>query len=172
MFTANKNKTGSHQCTQAVCSTFAEIHSILTSRCIDALFGVRIPFQTLAPSPKGIPDSSPPVQSCLHCPRPSYIYPTTPETAGLSITFGNLLACRSYYWTFSHCFYRISFCSCLHVRSRRNLLLLFTAGIGITHRVFHWQLLRELLIISYISKWKRTHTHIYPLGDFTSNFHG
>ena len=36
------------------------------------------------------------VQSCLHCPRPFYIYPTTPETAGLSITFGTLSVCRSF----------------------------------------------------------------------------
>ena len=53
------NKTGSHQCTRAVCSTFTEIHSTLTPRCIDALFGIRIPFQSLAQSPKGNPDSSP-----------------------------------------------------------------------------------------------------------------
>ena len=33
------------------------------TRCIDALCGVRIPFQSLAQSPKGNPDSSPPVQS-------------------------------------------------------------------------------------------------------------
>ena len=41
----------------------AEIHSTVTPRCIDALCGVRIPFQSLAQSPKGNPDSSPPVQS-------------------------------------------------------------------------------------------------------------
>ena len=39
----------------------------------------------------------------------------TPETPGLSITFGTLSTCRSFktkdYWTFSHCFYRISFSS-------------------------------------------------------------
>ena len=52
-----------HQCTRAVCSTFAEIHCTVTPRCIDALFGVRMPFQSLAESPKGNPDSSPPVQS-------------------------------------------------------------------------------------------------------------
>ena len=84
-------------------------------------------------SPEGNPDSSPPFQSpvyvCTHhrTPvgnwylRPTYIYPMiaisekTPETPGLSITFGTLSACRSFetkdYWTFSHCFYRISFCS-------------------------------------------------------------
>ena len=33
-------------------------------------------------------------------------------------------------------------------------------GNGITHRVFHWHSLRELLLISYISKWKRTRTHL------------
>ena len=119
--------TGSHQCTLAVCSTFAEIHSTLTPQCIDALFGVRIPFQSLIQSPEGNPDSSPPVQSPVYVytghrtpvgnwyPRPSYIYPMTPETPGLSITFGTLLACRFFEtkdcWTFSHCFYWISFCS-------------------------------------------------------------
>ena len=48
-----KNKTGSHQCTRAVCSIVAGIRSTLTPRCIDALFGV---------SPEYNPDSSPPVQ--------------------------------------------------------------------------------------------------------------
>ena len=59
------NKTGSHQCTPAVCSTFTEIQSPVTPRCIDALFGV--PFQSLAQSRKGNPDSSPPVQSPGAC---------------------------------------------------------------------------------------------------------
>ena len=49
------NKTGSHQCTRAFCSIFAGIHSTLTPRCIDALFGVRIPFQSLVQSPEGTP---------------------------------------------------------------------------------------------------------------------
>ena len=44
------NKTGSHQCTRAVCSTFAEIHSTVAPWCIDALFGVRIPLKSLVQS--------------------------------------------------------------------------------------------------------------------------
>ena len=36
---------------------------ILPTRCIDALFGARIPFQSLVQSPEDNPDSSPPVQS-------------------------------------------------------------------------------------------------------------
>ena len=117
------NKTGSHQCTPAVCwnSFYTE------TPCIDALFGVRIPFQSLVQSPEGNPNSCPSVQSPVHVytghktpvgnwfPKPSYISPATPKNIGLSIAFGTLSTCRSfetkYYWTFSHCFYRISFCS-------------------------------------------------------------
>ena len=47
-------------------------------------------------------------------PKPS-IYPATPETPTLSITFGTLSACKSFemkdYRASSHCFYRISLCS-------------------------------------------------------------
>ena len=60
------NKTGSQQCTRAVCSTFTEIQSTVTPRCIDTLFRVRIPFQSLAQSLKSNPDSSPPFQSPVH----------------------------------------------------------------------------------------------------------
>ena len=38
-------------------------NSFYPSRCIDALFGVRIPFQSQVQSPEGNLDSSPPVQS-------------------------------------------------------------------------------------------------------------
>ena len=72
MYKNTYNKTGSHQCTRAVCNTFAEINSTVTPWCIDALFGVRIPFQSLVQSPEGNPDSSPPVQRsspCLHRPQ-------------------------------------------------------------------------------------------------------
>ena len=65
---------------------YIRIHSTLTPRCIDALFVVRIPFQSLVQSPEGNPDSSPPVQSPVHIytghrtpvgnwyPKPTYIY--------------------------------------------------------------------------------------------------
>ena len=83
---SKSNKTGSHQCTRAVCSTFAEIHSTVTPRCIDA-----------AQSPKGNPDSSPPVQSPVMFTQVTVLYyTTTPETPGLSITFGTLSAIRSF----------------------------------------------------------------------------
>ena len=39
------NKTGSHQCTRAVCSVFAGIRSTLTPRCIDALSGLEFHFK-------------------------------------------------------------------------------------------------------------------------------
>ena len=55
----SQNKIGSYQCTQAVCSTFAEIHSTLTPRCIDALFRVRIPFQSLVQRAIQIPVRNP-----------------------------------------------------------------------------------------------------------------
>ena len=60
------NKTNSHQCTRAVCSTFAEIHPTVTLWCIDALFGVSIPFQSLVQSTEGNPESRSPVQSPVH----------------------------------------------------------------------------------------------------------
>ena len=88
-----KNKTGSHQCTRAVCSIVAGIRSTLTPRCIDALFGVRIPFQSLVQSPIQIPvrQSSDPVhvytghRTPVGNWYPKPIYPATPETPGLSI---------------------------------------------------------------------------------------
>ena len=43
-------------------------NSFYPPRCIDALFGVRIPFQSQVQSPEGNPDSSPPIQS------PIYVY--------------------------------------------------------------------------------------------------
>ena len=39
------------------------LNSFYTPRCIDALFGVRIPFQSLVQGPELNPDSSPPVES-------------------------------------------------------------------------------------------------------------
>ena len=59
------NKTGSHQCTRAICSIFAGIHSTLTPRCIDELFGARIPFQSPVQSAIQIPVRQSRVQSIL-----------------------------------------------------------------------------------------------------------
>ena len=103
-------------------------NSFYPSRCIGALFRVRIPFRSQIQIPEVNPDSSPPVQSPGHLHTghridtrdlPIFIpwlrSQKTTETPGLSITFGTLSAFRSFetkdYWTFSPCFYRISFCS-------------------------------------------------------------
>ena len=105
-------------------------NSFYSPRCIDALFGFKIPFRSLVQIPEVNSDPSLPVQSPVMFtrsqnargnwyPRPIFILwlrsLKTPETPDLSITFGTLSACRSFetkdYWTFSHCFYRIAFCS-------------------------------------------------------------
>ena len=104
-------------------------NSFYPPRCIDALFGVRIPFRSLIQRLIQIP-----VQSPIHVYTghrtpvgnwyPTPIYPMiaiseNTRTPGLSITFGTLSACRSFemkdYQTFSHCFCRISFCSCVYM---------------------------------------------------------
>ena len=65
----------------------------------------------------------------------------TPETPGVSITFGTLSACRSfetkYYWTFSHCFYRISFCSRVYMYVRNAFNVTAKANYSWEKRIAH-----------------------------------
>ena len=158
--------------------------------CIGALFRVRIPFQCLVQRVIQIPVRQSRVPFMFT--QRSWEIDTrdlpifilwlqslkTPETPGLSITFGTLSACRSFetkdYWTFFHCFYRISLCSRVYIyvfgiahgknKSTQNAIFLF-CSFSVGHRYhlpcFHWPSLRELLLISYISKCKSEHAHIF-----------
>ena len=101
--------------------------------CIDELFGAKS-------SPELNPDSSPLVQSLVHAwtghrtpvgnwyPRPTYIYPIaiSENIRKAWFFYCALSACRSFgtkdYWTFSHCFYRMSFCSRVYMYVHRMRL--------------------------------------------------
>ena len=103
------NKTGTRQCTQAVWSTFAEIHSAQPGALIRYLgyWNFRLEFV--------MPHIS---QQTRDLPNLSYDCDLWKDLV-FFITFGTLSACRSFeakdYWTFSHCFHRISFCSRVYV---------------------------------------------------------
>ena len=106
---------------------------ILPTRCIDALFWVRIPFGTIDQSPEANPDSSPPVQSSYLClweidtrDLPIFILwlqsLKTLETPGLSITFGTFSATvfrnQRLLNLLSLLLQHFHLLSCLHARSR------------------------------------------------------
>ena len=100
----NNNKTGTCQCTRAVWSTFAEIHSNHPGALMHYLGLLEFP-----------------VRMCnSHITTHTWL--RSLKTPGLPITFS---VCRSFevkdYWTFSHCFHMISFCS--RVYMSRNALL-------------------------------------------------
>ena len=140
----------------AVCSVFAGIHSTLTPQCIDALFGVRIPFQSLVQRVIHIPVRQSRVQSMFTRVSETFLYLSCDTRNAWSFyyiwhSFGlQVFLNERLLNLLSLLLQDFLVLSCLHVRSRRNLLLLFTAGHRYTHRVFHRHSLRELLLISYI----------------------
>ena len=97
------NKTGSHQCTRAVWSTFAEIHSTHPSALMH-YSGLEFNFKVLVQSPEGksrFQSASPEATQCLHRSEnargkliaETFLYLSTP---GLSITFDTFSACGSF----------------------------------------------------------------------------
>ena len=86
------------------------------------------------------------------------IYPMI-ET-GLSINFGTLSTCRSFeskdYWTISHCFHRISFCS--RVYMSRNASLNITKYMSSTGIIIKFGRLRDILWNVFSSLSPQLHT--------------
>ena len=123
------NKTGTRQCTRGIWSTFADI------QCIDVLFGV------------------PGISGYLWYVIYLWINQSL-KTPGLSITFGTLLACRSFeakdYRTISLHSQDFLLLSCLHVRSR-NALHNITKYMSSTGIIRNFGRLRDILWNVFLS---------------------